>query len=170
MKKILFTLAVLGTAVLGSFAQTTKSSSSSSKFSIGFDAAVPSGTASNLYNAGVGGSLKYEASIASNVLITFSAGYEAFLTKSEFKNLGVKSSFGFVPLKAGVKYYFDQGFFGEAQLGASISTESGGGTAFAYSPGIGYSFDGGFELGARYEAWSKNGTFGQFALRLAYRF
>ena len=82
-----------------------------------------------------------------------------------------KSSFGFVPLKVGVKYYFDQGFFGEGQVGAAISTQSGGGTAFAYAPGIGYSFPGGFEAGVRYEGWSKDGgTTSQANLRLAFNF
>ena len=93
------------------------------------------------------------------------------MTKSDLKAQGAKSSYGFIPFKAGLKYYFNgPGFFGEAQLGATFSTESGGGTAFTYAPGVGYSFDGGFEAGIRYEAWSKNGTTSQVALRVAYSF
>ena len=172
MKKFLLVFAVLGGAVLSSFAQSS-SSGGSAKISVGIDAAIPNGNAATVYDAGFGVSLKYEAPIATNLYATVSAGYEAFFVKSEFKSLGLNSSYGFIPLKAGLKYYFMEdgvGFFAEGQVGASISTQSGGGTAFAYAPGIGYSVDGGFEVGARYEAWSKNGTFGQFALRLAYRF
>jgi hypothetical protein len=171
MKKFLLVFTLLGGAVLSSFAQ--MSSGGSAKISIGIDGAIPNGNAATVYDAGIGVSLKYEAPIATNLYATVSAGYEAFLVKSEFKSLGLNSSYGFVPLKAGLKYYVMEdgnGFVAEGQLGASISTESGGGTAFAYAPGIGYTVNGGFEVGARYEAWSKDGTFGQFALRLAYRF
>ena len=62
-------------------------------------------------------------------------------------------------------------FFLEGQLGVVFSTESGGGSAFAYAPGIGYTFDGGFEAGVRYEGWPKDGfTTSQIGFRLAYRF
>jgi hypothetical protein len=87
------------------------------------------------------------------------------------KTLGVsKSGEGFIPVKAVVKYYFNEGFFGEGQVGAVFSTENGGGNAFVYAPGIGYSFKGGFETGFRYEGWSKDDIVRQLALRVAYRF
>jgi hypothetical protein len=169
MKKVLLALLVLGVTVCSSFAQTSKSESG--KFSIGVDPGIPVGNASDAYNFAIGGDIKYDLPIGDGAFFNVSAGYTAFLTKSVLKQLGAKSSYGFIPLKAGLKYYFTgQGFFGEAQLGAVFSTESGGGTAFAYAPGIGYSFDGGFEAGVRYEAWSHNGTMSQVALRLAYSF
>lgn len=172
MKNYLLTFALLGGSIFSCMAQTasTKSSNQESKFSIGVDAGLPTGNASNVYNFAIGGSVKYEALVSTDFFVTFSAGYEAFLVKSSLTALGAKSSSGFIPLKAGLKYYFSEGFFGEGQLGAAISTESGGGTAFAFAPGIGYSFSGGFEAGIRYEDWTKNGNLGQVALRLAYRF
>jgi hypothetical protein len=168
MKKILLALFVLGVTACSSFSQTK---SSGGKFSIGIDPGIPVGDASNGYNFAIGGDLKYDLPIADGTFFNISAGYTAFMTKDVLKQLGAKSSYGFVPLKAGLKYYFNgQGFFGEAQLGATFSTESGGGTAFTYAPGIGYTFDGGFEAGVRYEAWSHDGTLAQVALRLAYNF
>ncbi|SHM47854.1 hypothetical protein [Mucilaginibacter sp. OK098] len=171
MKKVLLALFMLGVTACSSFAQTGKSESG--KFSIGVDAGIPVGNGSNVYNFAIGGSLKYDLPIATATYFTISAGYESFMVKSALKNsgLGFPSSSGFIPLKAGLKYYFNgEGFFGEAQLGAAFSTQSGGGTAFAYAPGIGYTFDGGFEAGVRYEAWSHNGTLSQVALRIAYCF
>lgn len=169
MKKVLLALFVLGATACSSFAQTSKSQSG--KFSIGVDPGIPVGNASNAYNFAIGGDIKYDLPIGDGAFFNVSAGYTAFLTKSVLKQIGAKSSYGFIPLKAGLKYYFNgQGFFGEAQLGAAFSTESGGGTAFAYAPGVGYSFDGGFEIGVRYEAWSHDGTIGQVAARLAYSF
>jgi hypothetical protein len=169
MKKVLLALFVLGVTACSSFAQTSKSESG--KFSIGVDAGIPTGSASDFYNFGIGGSIKYDLPIATSTFFTISAGYTALLVKSEFKNAGFRSSDGFIPLKAGLKYYFNgEGFFGEGQLGAAFSTQSGGGTAFLYAPGIGYTFDSGFEAGVRYEGWSHDGTIGQVALRVAYYF
>lgn len=168
MKKLLLVLAIVGGAAFSSFAQTK--SGDSGKFSIGAEAGLPVGDAHNIYSSVFGGSIKYELPIAESTLFTISAGYNSFQLKSEFKDLGLRSSDGAIPVKAGIKYYLNQGFFAEGQLGAAFSTESGGGTAFVYSPGIGYTFDGGFEAGVRYEGWSHDGTVSQIGLRLAYRF
>lgn len=172
MKKVLLVVALISAAAVSSLAQTTTSSAGNEggKFSIGADAALPTGNASQVYSAGFGGSVKYEAPTAKNTFFTLSAGYESFLYKSEFKMSGFPSSDSFVPIKAGIKYYSDAGFFLEAQAGISIYTGTDGFTSFAYSPGIGYSFKGGLEAAVRYEAWVKDGTFGQAAFRLAFRF
>jgi hypothetical protein len=170
MKKILLALFVLGVTACSSFAQTTKSSDVA-KFSIGVDAGLPIGTTSDVYSFAIGGSLKYDMPIGSGAFVNLSAGYQSFMVKSALKNAGFPSSSGFVPIKVGLKYYFEgQGFYGEGQLGVAFSTESGGGKAFAYAPGIGYTLDGGVDIGVRYEAWSNNGTVSQIALRLAYGF
>ncbi|HTE01206.1 MAG TPA: hypothetical protein VK668_18095 [Mucilaginibacter sp.] len=177
MKRILFTLAVIGATALSSTAQTTTTTTTAAspatggaKFSIGAEAGLPLGDASEVFSTVIGGSLKLELPTGTNTFFTLSAGYSAYLTKSEFKDLGAPGSTGFVPIKAGIKYYSDGNFFLEGQAGIVFSTESGGGHLFVYSPGIGYSFIGGFEVGVRYEAWTNNGTTGQVGLRLGYRF
>jgi len=176
MKKLLFTLALAGGVTLSCIAQSANTTSAAptsnggGKFSIGAEAGLPIGDVADGYSAVLGGSVKYEVPTTEHALFTISAGYNAFLLKSEFKGIGIPSSFGFVPIKAGLKYYSDGDFFLEGQLGIVFSTESGGGHAFIYSPGIGYSFKGGFEAGVRYEGWVNDGTISQVGLRLAYRF
>lgn len=177
MKKILLALFILGGTAFSSFAQTTKDGG---KFSIGLEAGLPVGDAHNYSNYVIGGSLKYEYPVANNLFITASAGYSSLHIKSfdysyndpgfSFQLHSDGGSAGIIPVKVGAKYYFDGHFFGEGQLGAAFVTGEGSGTAFVYSPGVGYTFTGGFEAGVRYEAWSNNGTIGQAALRLAYRF
>jgi hypothetical protein len=163
MKKVLLaTILFVGVAV-SSFAQ-----SKDGKFSVGVEAGVPVGNASNAYNFVIGGSLKYDLPIATSTNFTVSAGYSSFLGKT-IVTVKIPAA-GFVPLKAGIKYFFASTFYGEGQLGAAFSTQSGGGTAFAYSPGIGFQFSKNVDLGVRYEAWSKNGTTSQVAARLAYSF
>lgn len=163
MKKVLLaTMLFVGIAVSG-FAQ-----KGGSKFSVGVEAGIPVGTVSNFHNLFIGGSLKYDAPIAAATNFTLSAGYTSLQGKTVS---GVKvASAGYVPVKAGIKYFFADAFYGEAQLGAAFSTQSGGGTAFAYSPGIGYKFSDVIDLGVRYEAWSKNGTVSQIGARLGFSF
>lgn len=144
-------------------------------FSIGLEAGIPVGTASNTSSFTIGGSLKYEKPVAAKTNLTLSAGYTYFPYKSDITiaNVGyisTNSGEGFIPLKAGLKYFFNNTFYGEGQLGASISMQSGGGTFFAYAPGIGLKL-GDADIGVRYEGWTKSGnTISQVALRLAYSF
>ena len=167
MKKFLLaTVLFVGAAVSG-FAQ------SKDKVSVGVEAGIPVGNASNGYNFAIGGSLKYDHPIAASTSLTLSAGYTSFLGKTvTYPIVGaVKTpAAGFIPVKAGIKYFFAPAFYGEAQLGAAFSTQSGGGTAFAYSPGVGYKFSDLVDLGVRYEAWSNNGTVSQVAARLGFSF
>jgi hypothetical protein len=164
MKKVLLaTLLFVGVAAT-SFAQ------DGGKFSVGVEAGLPVGSTSNFYNFVIGGSLKYDAPIAESTAFTISAGYSSFQGKTLAAPLGKVAAAGFVPVKAGIKYFLAESFYGEAQVGAAFSTKSGGGTAFAYSPGIGYKFSDVVDLGVRYEAWSKNGTTSQIAARLGFSF
>jgi len=174
MKKQLLTLLFVAGIVTCSFAQSKPDSLSATKggvkFSIGAEAGIPVGDISIGYNFVLGGSAKLEVPTSQSTYLTISAGYNAFFAKSILKEFGAPATSGFVPLKAGLKAYASGNFFIEGQAGIAFSTESGGGHAFAWSPGIGYTFDKGFEVGARYEGWSNGGTIGQISARLAYRF
>lgn len=171
MKKILLILALVAGTTLSTLAQ----KASKDKFSIGLEAGKITGSFSNVVDFAFGASLKYNHSLADDLVLTGSAGYTYLPYNDDFKTatlgFGVASSGeGFIPLKAGVKYFFNKTVYGEGQIGAAISTNSGGGTAFAYAPGIGIEFGGGADFGVRYEGWSKTSTISQIALRLAYSF
>jgi hypothetical protein len=124
--------------------------------------------------------LKYEYRADTNFFLTISVGYISFgLTdsaKASFVryNGSHQSSLGFVPIKIGGKFYIHEGFFGEVQLGNTFENNSyknsSPPSSFTFSPGIGYVFSNGLELGARYEGWFISGVFSQFDLRLGYRF
>jgi len=168
MKKILLLLVVLSAVVFNSFAQSK--SDDAAKFSIGIDPGLPVGNASDAYTFGLGIDLKYDLPVATSTFFNVSAGYTALFTKSALKDIGAKSTYGYIPLKVGIKYYVDDAFFVEGQIGATFSTESGGGTAFAYAPGVGYKFSDAVEGGVRYEGWSHDGSLSQIALRIAFSF
>lgn len=168
MKKFLILLPLLGFLAFKSAAQTNDGG----KFNIGLEGGLPLGTSKQLFNSIIGASVKYEYPVAQDVFVTASAGYNGWLIKHEYSDFdGAKKVYSFVPLKAGIKGYLQEGFFLEGQVGASIYAGSNGkGTSFIYSPGLGYTFPSGFEAGVRYEAWAKDGTASQVGLRLGYRF
>jgi hypothetical protein len=157
---------------MASLAQTSKSTSGG-KFSIGVDPGIPVGSVSDYSSFAIGGDLKYSLPAATNFDVSLSAGYSVFIGKTvNFFGQSIKASdLKAIPVKLGGRYNFNgaTGFFGEVGIGAAF-IQDGGGTAFVYAPGIGYAAAGGFEIGARYEGWSKNGSIGQIGFRVAYSF
>lgn len=168
---------ILALLVLALFA--VKASAQKSKFNIGLEGAIPVGNASNAYSWGFGVSGKLEVPIAQSTYFTANAGFTSMQLTSDikavFKYLGQDiSSRNFIPVEVGARYYFVPHFYGEGQVGAAFCTAKGAGTAFAYTPGVGFAFPlaGGdaIDLGVRYEAWDKDGTLGFMGVRVAYKF
>jgi hypothetical protein len=171
MKKLLIIITLIGGTIFTTFAQSSMPAGSSfadkSRFSIGLEVGVPVGETANVYNFGIGGSLKYETPIAAATLFSISAGYTSLAANQHHSN----ESFGFVPVKVGIKYYLSQGFYAEGQLGATFYVGSGGSfNYFDYSPGIGYTLNRNFDIGLRYEGWVRGITISQIGFRAAYNF
>lgn len=153
-----------------------------SEFSIGLEGALPmngwdvqDGNGTKFSNFGIGGTLKYAYNFNETLAGTFQTGYIYFPGK-DFG--GGKINTSQIPIKAGVRFSMSS-FYVEPQLGVSslnvkiVSTDvdesvSGSTTAFTYAIGIGTMAGKNFDIGLRYEAFSKNGTTGFLALRLAY--
>jgi len=174
MKKVLFSLLMV--AGLG-FAASAQTEGAVQKLSIGAEFGLPTEKNSDALIAG--GSLQYEHPVAKSLNLTASAGYLSVMatgdTKDFLKAFGIKTSYGIVPLKAGAKYYFGGNFYGAGELGAAISTESGGSTLFAVAPTLGASFSvadkSSLDFGLRYENWSGNGgSTGFIGIRAAFAF
>ncbi len=71
--------------------------------------------------------------------------------------LGITVKTGLIPVLAGVKYDFSEKIYGSAQIGISFATESDGGSAFTFAPGIGYKISDQFDLMLKYQSASKDG-------------
>lgn len=173
MKKLFLSLALV--AGLG-FAASAQTEGAVRKLSIGAEFGIPTEKGSkDLFIAG--GSLQFEQPIATSLNLTVSAGYLSQMvtgdSKDAFKALGLPTSFGVIPLKAGVKYYFGGNFYAAGEAGAAISTETGGETSFVYAPTLGASFSvsdkSSLDFGVRYETWSKS-SMSFVGLRAAYAF
>ncbi|MEJ6979602.1 outer membrane beta-barrel protein [Pedobacter sp. P351] len=174
MKKILL-LAVFAAAAFTASAQESRT-----RFSIGLEAGLPVGDAGDVFSFGIGGTAKAEIPVAAKAFATVSAGYTSLSLEKDVKDafdaLGIDSDpQGFVPLKAGLKYFFGKNFYGAGELGAAIGTKKGSETAFAWAPGIGISYPvsarNDIDAGLRYESWSQNGgSIDQIGFHIALKF
>ncbi|PYF73914.1 porin family protein [Pedobacter nutrimenti] len=177
MKKLFLLTAIAGVFAFSSVSAQSKKdpAMNGAKLSVGAEFALPMGDLKDVSKLGFGGSLVYIAPIADDLKFTASAGYINFSGK-DFTFMGQqlpKVNFATIPVKAGLRYYFVENFYGAAELGAAFGTK-GRGTAFAYSPGIGMEFPvadkSSVDLGVRYEGWSKNGTSSFIGIRAAFNF
>ncbi len=177
MKKLILCAAVV-IAAIGANAQMKKAetkSTSKAQFSIGLEGSLPVGNFSNAYSFGFGGSVQGDFWVAPELALTANVGYISYTAKSiTIGTVTYKgSAAGLVPVLAGIKYKFGSSMvYGSAQLGAAFSTQSGGGTSFAYAPGIGYNFTPNFDALLKYQGYSNKGgnTSSAVGLRLAYTF
>lgn len=175
MKKLLLSLALITGFGLVANAQTQ---SAIRKLSLGADFGIPIGDFSK-DRILVGGSLLYEHPISQSFSLTGSVGYLSKQltgdTRTEFKASGLPTSGSNIPIKVGGKYYFGRYFYAAAELGAAITTSSGGGEGFIYAAGVGASLPvskkSSLDIGLRLENWSYRGGTDRFvALRAAYSF
>ncbi len=167
MKKSLKFLAPAVAAIALCF--TMNANAQSKKLGIGLNVGVPTNDA---YGIALGGDLRYQFDVDKQLSIPITAGFTNFMGK-EIGNTNVDfPDYSYIPVKAGLKYFFNDtgaGFYGLAEAGASFTTGSNIGTRFVYSPALGYAWSNGIDLGAKYEGIS-GGNGGYAGLRLAYGF
>ncbi len=143
------------------------------RLSAGPEIAFPAGSFGDLFSIGFGGSLKVEVPVTREFYLTATAGYKTFYLKEGSKDLKINK--GYVPLKAGGKYYLSPLLYAEGEVGVSIGTNKNAGSALAWAPGVGVSLpftkDGYIDAGLRYERWARDGgNIEQVGVRIAYKF
>lgn len=139
-------------------------------FSVGLELGAPT---NSIYNIGFGGSGKAEIPIVAPLSLSVTAGYTSFYYKSALVGSNISQTpAGFVPLKAGAKFYFGPGIYMEAEGGTVIETNYSKDKLFAYAVGPGFIIPTGkhtgVDLGFRYENWG-GGRLRQTGIRVAYR-
>lgn len=168
MKKVVLFL-LLSSIFYGAQSQrvskSRKVATNKSNVGVGIEAGLPIGQNGKPYSAVIGGSIQYETMPDSDIGLTLSGGYQHWIRNSTYGGISI----GFVPLLAGVKYYFTPGAFFHAQLGAAVGTRSGQGTSFAYSPGIGIKLSPNVDATLKYTGLSRSGgTLDNVSLRVGF--
>lgn len=154
MRKILLTAIVLASFF------TVKAQN---QVSVGLELGMPFADLSTFHGFGIGATAKLHHSLKGNLQLTGTTGYMSFAGKDGAK------AFGFLPLKAGLRFSVADNLFIEPEVGLWFGN-NGWGTSFAYGAGI-YKAWNSFDLGVRLEGSSKNSANAWFlGLRGAYKF
>lgn len=136
---------------------------------IGLNVGVPTKDGHSL---AIGADARLQFDVSKQISIPVTTGYTHFIGK-EISGFDVPD-YGYIPLKGGVKVFFDQsgsGLYGLGEIGAGFGVTKDAKTSFLYSPAVGYSWSSGLDLGVKYEGLSRDGgSMGQVALRIAYGF
>lgn len=166
MKKISLLLFALMALTLAG-----KSQNSSFKVSVGAEVGIPTGNFSNTHGFGIGATGQFEFPVQERLSATATGGILFYNGKSIPGASGTKfSGINIIPIRVGLKNFFTTGFYGAAQIGLGFINR-GVGTAFAYSPQLGYEFDSkdgkSFDIAIKYDGYAKSGGLGAFGIRVA---
>lgn len=160
-------------SVIGFAAHAQKTIEKNFHFSIGPEISFATGKFNETQSVGFGGTVQGSYRVATSTDVTLTTGVVSYIGRSAGAGIKYKGAV-IIPIRAGVKYYVTEGFYGQAQLGVGIFN-NGGGAGLAYSPVMGYEFDTksgqAFDIGVKYDGYFKNGSaLGAFGVRLAYKF
>jgi len=130
--------------------------------SVGFSSGIPNRSS---YNYALGGDIRAQKDLTRNMAAMLSLGYTEF---QQSTGTGA-ADFAFVPLKVGARYFPLQQVYVTGEIGMGVKQHKAQRSEFLWSPGVGYSFNNGVDVGLRYEEsrWRGVGR-GQFAVRVAY--
>lgn len=137
----------------------------------GIESGIPTGAlhSSPAYSKfELGGTARLQYAVNKNVALTFTSGYYNFFATQAAKNAGGES-FGVVPVKGGAKAFVTDNIYLAGEAGIGFETQYTKVKKLILSPGLGWT-DKSWDLGLRYENFSRRGNYGLVALRLAYGF
>lgn len=168
MKKIL----ILTTLVLTVSTIAMAQREGKTRFSIGPEIGVVTGSASNAWGFGIGASADVQHFFQENLAGVVSIGVVSYAGKSESTGLKYKN-FTTIPIKVGGNFFVGNNLHLGAQIGVGLNHSGGVSyTQFAYSPQIGYNFksknDNSLDLTLKYDGYAGNGSFSAFGLRLSF--
>jgi hypothetical protein len=160
----------LASAVAAAAIFFTTNVNAQSNLGIGVNIGAPT---ESKYSFGIGADIRYQINTSKQLSIPITTGYSHFLGKELVTGVQ-QPDYGYIPVKAGLKYFFNptgSGLYGLAEAGAAFGVTEDSGTSFVYSPAVGYAWSNGLDLGVKYEGMARtlNNT-DHVALRIAYGF
>ncbi len=172
----IFLLLLFCAASIAAKAQSGKQTS----ISIGPDAGIPFNTehaygmhTRDVYQDGLGGNIRIEFPITANLHATASIGYAVYHSNLKYLYLtpyqGTTNTstlpsgpppYKYIPLKAGLRYYYAKYLYVAAEAGEAVKVQHGAMSSFIYSGGAGavipFGTHHGVDIGLRYEGGYKS--------------
>lgn len=142
------------------------------RMSIGVDAGLPTGNLTIGSNFVLGGTIHLQYGISNNFAISLASGADHFFSKINPATGTKFDSFGIIPIKAGVKWFFVPSLYVAGEGGIAVEeTDSGAGnTKMLLSPELGWA-NTRWDIGIRYDNYSgQSDPYGFVAVRVAYCF
>lgn len=124
----------------------------------------------------LGADLRLQQRFAKNVSWILTTGYTHFFSRTFDVQtptgvVPTDISYGFIPLKAGVKAFLMPALYVAGEAGAAYSTQSTDDKfSFVYAPSVGTIIGNHLDLSVRYEDFTISNNTKQLALRIAYGF
>lgn len=126
---------------------------------------------SDKYELAIGGDVRLQFDLTKQLSLPVTTGYTHITTGG---GASTPNDFGYIPVKAGLKYFFDatgSGLYGLGEAGAAIGVTKDAGTSLLLSPAVGYSWSNGLDLSVKYEGMPRTlKNTDHIALRIAYGF
>lgn len=132
------------------------------------------------YKIAYGADLQIDIPFANKLFGTVSGGYENYSYKTVHVGTEIvpEGSTNFIPVLAGIKYFFSDKFYGHGEAGYTFSTTKNGGGSFTFAPSVGYYFCKNFDASVKYINIGQTNSslayggksIGSAQLRLAYTF
>ena len=141
-------------------------------FSAGADAGFPTGNLTIGSTFVLGGTLRLQYGLTDNLALTLTSGADHFFSKINPATGKKFDSFGVIPIKAGLKYFFVPSIYFGIEGGIAIEeTDNGvGNTKTLISPAVGWA-NNRWDVGVRYDNISGQlDPYGFVAIRVAYGF
>lgn len=152
---------------------------SAQKLGIGANLGIPTNSA---YSFAAGIDVRMQFDVTKQLSVPVATGYNHFFAKDNYKGFNDLPNYGYIPVKTGLKFFFDpngSGVYAMGEVGAAFGVTDQAKTTFLYAPTLGYSFSNGLDIGLKYENAGKGDAIrliddknhtGQVALRIAYGF
>ncbi|MES2850134.1 MAG: hypothetical protein V4685_13835 [Bacteroidota bacterium] len=145
------------------------------KLSVGPELAFTTGSFSNTHSIGIGGTAQLEIKLQEKLQGVAYGGFMFYNGKSVITSSTKNVGQTIIPIRIGVKYFLAGSIYGSLQAGVGLLSNYYTGSAFSYSPQVGYEFEtkNGKSIDAtlKYDGYAKSGGgIGSFGLRIAYIF
>ena len=123
---------------------------------------------SYMFKSALDAEVRFQKDFSPRVAGLLNVGFTYFLKSDEPVMGGFQRNVGFIPIKAGGKFFLNERLYVSGEGGVAFKPMSFA-TTLLYAPGVGFEFYKGFDLGVRYETYTRYDV-SKLSLKVGYGF